>query len=141
MKCYVDSSVILRFLLLRDPSFTETAQFEKLGSSELLVIECNRVIQRYHFENLINDEQLGEVKQHLDEIVDGISLIELTKTIKNRAASFFPTVIGTLDAIHLSSALLWKEYDDDEGLVLFTFDNQMITCARALSLELIKLNN
>ncbi len=76
MKCYVDSSVILRFLLNNDPSFKRTVQFEKVGSSELLKIECSRVMERYRLENLITDEQLGEVKQKLDEIVEGMYIIE-----------------------------------------------------------------
>lgn len=135
MKCYVDSSVILRFLLTKDPSFKRTVQFEKVGSSELLMIECSRVIERYRLENLITDEQMGEVKQKLDEIVEGMYIIELTSAIKKRAAGPFSTVIGSLDAIHLATAILWDEYDEDQGLVLFTFDRQMRTCALAMSIQ------
>jgi predicted nucleic acid-binding protein len=135
MKCYVDSSVVLRFLLNKDMSFKRTKGYKETGSSELLFIECNRVLERYRLENIISDEQLAEVRGNLELILKGFYLIEITKEVKKAAAASFPTIIGTLDAIHLASASLWK---DDDELVLFTFDKQMVTCAKAMGFSVLE---
>ena len=45
MRCYVDSSVILRYLLTASSDFERTRDFPEIGSRELVFIECNRVIQ------------------------------------------------------------------------------------------------
>lgn len=52
----------------------------------------------------------------------------------NRAAGPFPTVIGTLDAIHLASALLWREAEPGPELRVLTFDRQLELCAGTLGI-------
>jgi predicted nucleic acid-binding protein len=135
MICYVDSSVVLRHLLLQDSALEGTAQIDTVGSSELLIIECHRVLDRYRLENQITDAQLAEAKQNLRAIVGGLYIVELTEPVKTRAAGAFPTVVGTLDALHLASLLLWKEMTPDERFVLLSADRQMLTCAAALGIS------
>jgi len=138
MICYVDSSVVLRYLLMHDSVFTRSSQFDLVGSSELLIIECNRVLDRYRLENQITDAELAEVKQRFERIVGGLHIIELTQSVKTRAAGSFPTVIGTLDALHLASLLLWKESASEERFLLLSADQQMLTCAAALGVSLLE---
>ena len=47
-----------------------------------------------------------------------------------------PTELGTLDAIHLATALLWKETADDT-LVMATHDEALATAARAHGLAVV----
>ncbi len=61
MICYVDSSVLLRFLLTGDKTLAKALEFEVVGSSELIRIECNRVLSRYRLEGLIDDIELRDV--------------------------------------------------------------------------------
>ena len=136
MRCYVDSSVVLRYLLAGDSSLEKIEEYDEAGSSELLLIECSRVIQRYRLENQITDEQLAEVQSILSEIVDSHYIFELTNQIKQRAAQAFPTVISTLDALHLSTAFMWRK-QDESPFVLFTFDKQMQLCAQAMGIHTI----
>ena len=46
-----------------------------------------------------------------------------------RAAGPLPTVIGTLGALHLASALLWREAEPGPELRVLTFDGQLELCA------------
>jgi len=138
MICYVDSSVVLRYLLMHDSVFTRSSQFDVVGSSELLIIECNRVLDRYRLENQITDAELAEVKQRFQRIVDGLHIIELSRSVKTRAAGSFPTVIGTLDALHLASLLIWRELASEERFLLLSADPHMLTCAAALGVSLIE---
>ena len=136
MKCYVDSSVILRYLLTSSMEFERVREFERVGCSELLFIECNRVIQRYRMEAMITDEQLEEVITHFNELYARLHVFDMNSRVKLRASEAFPTVIGTLDAIHLATASIWARIDS-EPLVVFTFDSQMRRCAQSMGLHAI----
>ena len=138
MICYVDSSVVLRFLLIHDSALKQTSQYDVVGSSELLNIECNRVLHRYRLEKQISDSELADGKQNLQRICDGLTIIELTQPIRTRAAESFPTVVGTLDALHLASLLLWRDATPEETFILLSADQQMRTCAVALGIQLIE---
>ena len=136
MNCYIDSSALLRALFHGTEDLKGLEDYAKAGSSELILIECSRVLERYRLENLVSDDQLAEAREALRIVTDGLFLIELSAGVKRRAAESFPTVIGALDAIHLASALLWRQGEPEEILVLFSYDRQMLTCARALGLPL-----
>lgn len=136
MKCYVDSSVVLRYLLTDDRRLERLREFDKSGSSELLDIECHRVLQRYRLEGQITDGELQEATTYLNQLCAGLTLFDMTPHVKRRASQAFPTVIGTLDALHLSTAILWAELDP-EPLALFTVDAQLRTCAQAVGLHAI----
>lgn len=49
--------------------------------------------------------------------------------------------ISKLDAIHISTALIWKDFEEMEDLVLISHDKQMNICARAVGLTVIKKIN
>ena len=136
MNCYVDTSVFLRYLLSGDEHFKRVKKFEKVGSSELLYIESSRVIHRYRIEAAITDNQLEEAITHLKEVYDALYIFEMNSRIKQRAAGAFPTIIGTLDAIHLTTAALWAE-QEEEPVVVFTFDEQMKTCAHSMGIHTV----
>ncbi len=50
------------------------------------------------------DQQYAESVSLLETLLERLSLIEMGPAVKQRAASPFPTVIGTLDAIHLATS-------------------------------------
>ena len=136
MNCYVDTSVLLRYLLSGDEHLKRVQEFEKVGSSELLYIESSRVIHRYRIEAAITDNQLEEAIIHLKEVYDALYIFDMNSRIKQRAAGSFPTIIGTLDAIHLTTAALWAE-QEEEPVVVFTFDEQMKTCAHSMGIHTV----
>jgi len=53
--------------------------------------------------------------------------------VLERAAEPFPTTLGSLDAVHLASALLVR--DDLEGLAFATHDDALGTAARATGFQ------
>jgi hypothetical protein len=54
----------------------------------------------------------------------------------SRAAQPLPLTLGTLDALHLASALAWREHAG-ESVVLATHDARLGAAARALGLGII----
>jgi predicted nucleic acid-binding protein len=134
MTVYVDSSVVLRHILNDDPILRRIPSGDRVGASELLEIECRRVMQRERLESRLDDRQYSASLVTLDAVLDLFFLIELSAAVKRRAAGFFPTVIGTLDAIHLASALLWREVESDADFRILTYDRQLEICARAMGI-------
>jgi hypothetical protein len=124
----------LRYLLAGDTGFHKVEEFEKIGSSELLFIECSRVLQRYRLDGGLTDSQLEAAVTHFHEIYDAFHIFDMGPQVKARSAGPFPTTIGTLDALHLSTAILWSE-QERSPLLLFTYDQQMKTCAHAMGLH------
>ena len=136
MICYIDASVLLRYLFGQGRNILKAAKFSAAGSSELIIIECRRVLYRYRLEGHLSDRLMSETYQALDEIINGFHLIEITTSIKLRASEPFPTIIGSPDAIHLASALLWQA-EADEKIVLMSYDRQMVLCAHAMGIHTI----
>ena len=134
MNCYVDSSVVLRYLLIGDKGLLEIDDFEKRGSSELLFIECSRVLHRYRLDGKLTDPQLQEAISHFNEIYDAFHIFDIGPNVKRRSAGSFPTTIGTLDALHLSTAILWSD-QEQVPFVIYTYDEQMKTCAQVMGMR------
>lgn len=64
------------------------------------------------------------------ELIASLELVEVDGIVLNRAALPMPTALGTLDAIHLATALLWKEMTDS-SLTMATHDEALAIAAAA----------
>lgn len=133
MVAYLDSSVLLRHILLGEEAIRHALAFPRLVSSELIEIECRRVLHRYRLAGELSDESLTVAFERLDAVLVGIDLLEMSRPIKQRAMDPFPVNIRTLDALHVSTALMVA--DTTDGLSLFSHDRGMNLCARSLGLR------
>jgi len=132
MVSYLDSSVLLRYILLGDSGLRQVFESDMVISSELLEIECRRVLHRYRLQGNLEDDSFIEAVKRLDKVLEGVSIILLSQKVKKRSAEAFPVVIKTLDALHLSSALIFQTARPAELLRIFSYDAGMNRCARAL---------
>ena len=46
-------------------------------------------------------------------------------------------MIGTLDAIHLASAILWAQMEQEAEFGILTVDRQLALCARAAGMRVM----
>ena len=136
MIVYVDTSIVLRVLLGQLGRLEKWGQWKVAYSSELLGLEARRVIDRLRLELALDDQGVSEAQQTLLVIEQGIGSILLTQTVLYRASLPMPTVLKTLDAIHLTSALLFQE-QRKEKLVFATHDTTQATAAKAFGFEVI----
>jgi predicted nucleic acid-binding protein len=134
MVAYVDSSVVLRHVLLGDVSLRHALEFPTIMSSELMEIECRRVLLRCRLQNELTDETLIEAVRRFDNVLGGIDLLELSPAIKRRAMESFPVSVKTLDALHLATALAIGSSAGGEKVVLFSLDHAMNLGASALGM-------
>ncbi len=132
MTAYLDSSVLLRHILLGEEPIRHALEFPRVVSSELIEIECRRVLHRCRLAGELTDEALTVARERLDEVLAGIDLLEMSRQIKQRAMDPFPVNVRTLDALHVATALM---VDEEAGAVaLFSHDEGMNRCARSLGI-------
>jgi uncharacterized protein len=77
--------------------------------------------------------RLPQLMAQAHAVVAQISVIELTETIRARAAQLEPVPLRSLDALHLATAL---EIGDDLGAVV-TYDDRMAGAAVSLGLAVL----
>ncbi len=130
MNVYVDSSVVLRVVLGEQGQLASWPEIDRPVSSELIRLECLRTIDRARIVHGLDDEIVSERRAAALEIIDAFELVPLTSQVLERAADPFPTLVGSLDAIHLASAVMARQAID--GLILATHDHQLAVAAVAV---------
>ncbi len=109
MIAYVDTSVLLR-IVLREPGALEDLQsYDGLISSEIIAVESARTIDRLRLQGALTLEEAAVRSRTIGDWLEAVDLVLLRPPVLNRAAEPMPTPLGTLDAIHLATALLWRD--------------------------------
>ncbi|MBC7793057.1 MAG: type II toxin-antitoxin system VapC family toxin [Clostridia bacterium] len=108
---------------------------DPLYVSALAVTEAGRVIDRLRHDGRIDDETVATLHDDARTIFEHTHIVDLSNEILARAAGPFPTVLRTLDAIHVSTALAIGA-ELEEPVTLFTHDKQQALAARALGLRI-----
>lgn len=130
MNAYVDASVVLRIVLGEPDPVPSWPSLDTAVSSELVRLECLRVIDRARLHGDLGDEVVARQRVAVLDVIDRFDLVPITTSVLDRASQPFPTSIGTLDAIHLASALAIADAYDD--LVFLTHDRGLALAARAM---------
>ena len=134
MKAYIDSSVVLGWLLKQPRAIDGWSRWQAGVVSELLQVEVLRSLDRLRVLGKLSVRDMAGKVGSLRVLVASCDVYPIQRQVLQRAAAPLPTVLGTLDAIHLSTALLWME-DNGEPLVLLTHDRQLALAARACGME------
>jgi predicted nucleic acid-binding protein len=135
MIVYVDTSVVLRHLL-GQANVLDWKDWESAYSSEILGLEARRVIDRLRLESVLDDPGVAEAHQELARIEQFIGRVPPTRAVLRRAALPMPTIVKSLDAIHLTSALMLQE-SKRAPLTFATHDAQQATAARSLGFAVL----
>ena len=136
MTVYIDTSVVLRFLLGQKNAWKDWGRWNDAYSSSLLRQEIRRVIDRLRLESVLDDHGVAHMGSELRRIERTINRIAVSRSILDRASMPMPTVVKTLDAIHLATGLLARERLHPD-LIFVTHDLQQANAARALGFECI----
>lgn len=123
---YVDTSALAR-VLLDEPGTTaiqrDLERFDQRLASRLLRLELRRVGLRC------------DLLDRADALIADVALIPLDERILESSATITPPTVGTLDAIHLATALQLSKEDGLETLM--TYDRQLAAGARAHGLDVL----
>ena len=136
MIAYVDSSVLLRKVLRQSGSLKEWTVIQTGVASALVETECLRTLDRLRLRANLSDRDLSRRRAAVFRLLESMEVVEVTAPVLARAAQPLPTELGTLDAIHLATALLWSERIG-AGVVMATHDVALGTAARACGLRVV----
>ncbi len=130
MNVYVDSSALLRVVLGEPGKLKIWPKIDNAVSSELIRLESLRTIDRARIRLGLRDEVVANRRAAVLEAIDSFHLVAIDRHVLDRATEPFPTLLGSLDAIHLASAMLVR--DEFEGIVLATHDEELAMAANAV---------
>lgn len=130
MKQYVDSSVIVRVVLKAADALPEWKTLRDASSSVLLQVECLRTIDRLQLTGDIKTPNVPRTYAALHDVMRKISLLNLGDDIIERTSGPFGLPLKTLDAIHLVTAIAWRERINDD-ITFVTHDIQLPAAAEA----------
>jgi uncharacterized protein len=136
MIAYIDASVVLRVALRQPNALTEWRQIEQGVSSALITIESLRTLDRLRLRAKLRDAEVASRRAKILELIASLELVELDAVVLDRAAQPMPTEVGTLDAIHLATALLWRDHVRQD-VTLATHDTAFGMAARAHGFHVI----
>jgi len=126
---YLDTSTVLCVLLRQPKRLAVWAGWERAYASELLHVEACRVIDRLRLEGVLDDHGIADAHEDLVRIESVIANVPLSRSVVERASLPMATVVKSLDALHLASAMLLRERLRIT-LVFATHDPQQARAAR-----------
>ena len=136
MIAYLDTSALLRAALGEPGALEELRSCERLVASELLAVEALRTIDRLRLQGLLSAEDAASRRAVVVEWIEAVDLVLLQRPILSRASEPFPTPLGTLDALHLATALVWRDRMR-EPLTMATHDRDLALAARSFGFSVI----
>jgi hypothetical protein len=124
---YLDSSVALAQLFSEERKPESSLWERRIVSSRLLEYE---IWNRLHARELYSSHENAA-----RQLLDRVTLLELTPAVLARALEPFPVRVRTLDSLHLASI----EYLRVQGqtINLASYDERLLEAARALGIAII----
>jgi predicted nucleic acid-binding protein len=133
---YLDTSALLRLVLGEPGALEELLSAEALVSSELLAVESWRTIDRLRLRGSLTAEEAASRRATVTEWLEAVDLVLLRRPVLVRASEPFPTPLGTLDAVHLATALIWQDRTS-RALVMATHDGDLALAARSFGIAVL----
>lgn len=136
MIAYLDSSVLLRIALDEPGRLAQWKTLDQGVASAVAEVECLRTLDRLRLRGALGDTELAARRRTVLHLLEAVELMQVAPQVLRRAADPFPTPLGTLDALHLATALAWREARG-VALVLATHDAELGLAAAACGLDVI----
>lgn len=109
MSAYIDTSVLLRIILREPGALDDLRSYDVLVSSELIAVESARTIDRLRLQGSLTTEEAAARVRAVNEWLEAIELVLFRPPVLSRASEPMPMPLGTLDALHLATALIWRD--------------------------------
>jgi uncharacterized protein len=132
---YVDSSVIIRLLFGQDGQLDEWAGLDAALASELVRVETLRTIDRAALRAQLAAPVVADLRAAALDLIARLQLAQISSAVLERAGDPFPTSLGTLDAIHLATAITLAA--DYPRMAMATHDHELAAAARSLGFAIL----
>lgn len=127
--------MVLRVVLAERGRLRSWGRISNPVSSELVRLECLRTIDRARVRLGLEDSEVARRRAYVFEAIAAFNLVTIDRAVLERAAEPFPTTVGSLDGIHLASALLARSRFDD--LAFATHDQELAQAATAAGFAIL----
>lgn len=124
---YFDTSALAK-LVLNEPESSEMLRFVDQTADQPI----SSVISDVEMVRAVLQKEPSALDTAL-EVLAQLVLLPITDSIRLRAAYLAPTSLGTLDALHLATAL---EVQSDLRLIV-SYDNRLIEASREAGLKVV----
>ena len=134
MIAYLDTSALLRIVLREAGALDDVRTYDGLVSSELIAVESARTLDRLRNHGALTMDEAADRIAWVNEWLEAVDLVLVRPPVLSRASEPMPVPLGTLDAIHLASALIWRERLGPLPQLL-THDTALGSAARAFGFD------
>jgi predicted nucleic acid-binding protein len=132
---YLDSSIVLDRIVDAPGAAELWRTIETSVTSILTETECLRTLDRFRLAGRMNEAALVRGRESLFRILESTEIIALGRGVLDRASLPMPVPVKTLDAIHLASAMVYRETTGP--LYVATNDRALARAARAMGFEVL----
>jgi uncharacterized protein len=136
MTAYIDTSALLRIVLREPGALEELRSYDALVSSELIAVESARTIDHLRLQGSLTADEAAVRLRFLTDWLEAIDLVLLRPPVLSRASEPMAMPLGTLDAVHLATALIWRDRMGPLSAVA-THDMALGSAARAFGFEVL----
>ena len=136
MIAYLDASVILRRVLNQPGPEIDWSPIEGTITSSLAEVECFRALDRIRLSGNVDEIRLALAREHIYAALKSCDVLEVGQNVLDRAGAPFPIGIKTLDAIHLATAMIYRDYSGNP-ILMATHDRALARASRAMGLEVV----
>ena len=137
MTVYIDSCVLVRIITGQNRPLPGWDRITSPLSSALIEVETPRAIDRLRRAGELTDAQAASAAARGREALRTFRIMDIDPPVRLRAGGPFAVPVRSLDAIHLASALLWREANPDEDFVMATHDERVAKAAKAHGLNVV----
>jgi predicted nucleic acid-binding protein len=136
---YLDASVLVREILEQRPRLREFDEIIMGVTSQIARVECFRVLDRIRLTERRTDEHMAGARRNTVGLFERLNVMPLDSTVLSRASEPMPTVLKTLDAIHLITAQLYRATQpaDEPPIYFATFDLALAKAAHATGFRVL----
>lgn len=136
MIAYIDTSALLRIVLREPGALDELRSYDALVSSELITVESARTIDWLRLQGALTSDEAAARLRTINEWLEAIDLVLVRPPVLSRASEPMPMPLGTLDALHLATALIWRDRKGPLSTVA-THDAALGGAARAFGFDVL----
>lgn len=139
MAVYIDSSVAVR-IVAQQPRALTLGELAKLGApiaSVIIEVEVPRAIANLHATGRLGEASAVVAAEDGRAFVRRLHVVELDGTARLRASGPLGAPLRSLDAIHLASALVWRDKNPTDELTFATHDERLARAAQLHSLRVV----
>jgi predicted nucleic acid-binding protein len=129
---------VLRIVLRQRDPLRELQEIETGITSELTFIECSRVLDRLRLSGASILEIAARYRE-VHDVLNRLDIVRFNREVTSRALAPLSVKLGTLDAIHLASARVFRDRQsqNERPLHFATHDNELAAAARATNFNVL----